>query len=42
VRIALPEADPGLYVTASLALTFPLNPTIGIPIYLEVAKWLGT
>jgi hypothetical protein len=42
VRIALPEADPGLYVTASLALTFPLNLTIGIPIYLEVAKWLGT
>ncbi len=42
VRIALPGADPGLYVTASLALTFPLNLTIGIPIYLEVAKWLGT
>ena len=42
VRVSLPGADPGLYVTASLALTFPLNLTIGIPIYLEVAKWLGT
>jgi uncharacterized protein len=42
VRVALPGADPGLYVTASLALTFPFNLTIGIPIYLEVASWLGT
>jgi hypothetical protein len=42
VRVALPDANPGLYVTASLALTFPLNLTIGIPIYLEVASWLGT
>lgn len=42
VRVALPDANPGLYVTASLALTFPFNLTIGIPIYLEVASWLGT
>jgi hypothetical protein len=42
VRVSLPGANPGLYVTASLAITFPLNLTIGIPIYLEVASWLGT
>lgn len=42
VRVSLPDANPGLYVTASLALTFPLNLTIGILIYLEVASWLGT
>jgi len=42
VRVSLPGANPGLYVTASLALTFPFNLTIGIPIYLEVSSWLGT
>jgi uncharacterized protein len=42
VRVSLPSANPGLYITASLAITFPLNLTIGIPIYLEVASWLGT
>lgn len=40
VRVSLPEANPGLYVTASLALTFPFNLTIGIPLYLEVSSWL--
>jgi hypothetical protein len=42
VRVPLPGANPGLYVTASLALTFPLNLTIGIPIYLDADSWLGT
>jgi hypothetical protein len=41
VRVALPSADPGLYVTASLGLTFPFNLTVGIPLYLEMAKWMG-
>ena len=40
VRVSLPDANPGLYVTASLALTFPFNLTIGIPLYLEVSTWL--
>lgn len=38
VRIALPEANPGLYVTASLGITFPFNLVIGIPIYIEMAR----
>jgi len=40
VRVSLPDANPGIYVTASLALTFPFNLTVGIPLYLEVSSWL--
>lgn len=40
VRIALPEANPALYLTASLALTFPFNLTVGIPIYHALSSWL--
>jgi hypothetical protein len=41
VRIALPEASPGLYVTASLGITFPFNLTVGIPLYIAMAEALG-
>ncbi|MGD1925688.1 MAG: sodium-dependent bicarbonate transport family permease [Paracoccaceae bacterium] len=37
MRVALPEADPGIYLTLSLGVTFPFNLTIGIPIYLMLA-----
>jgi hypothetical protein len=40
VRIALPEASPALYLTSSLALTFPFNLTVGIPVYHAIARWL--
>lgn len=40
VRIALPKASPGLYVTASLGITFPFNLTIGIPLYIALAEAL--
>jgi uncharacterized protein len=40
VRSALPEANPGLYVTASLAVTFPFNLSLGLPLYYLVAKHL--
>jgi len=40
VRVALPQASPALYFTASLALTFPFNVVIGIPTYFTLAKWL--
>lgn len=40
VRVALPTANPGYYLTASLALTFPLNLTIGIPLYYQAAQWM--
>jgi hypothetical protein len=38
VRIALPTASPGLYVTASLGITFPFNLVLGIPIYQAIAE----
>lgn len=38
VRLALPEANPGYYLTASLGITFPFNLIIGIPLYLEIAQ----
>lgn len=37
-RMAVPEANPSLYVTPSLAITFPFNIIIGIPLYFEVVK----
>lgn len=40
IRMSLPEANPTLYLTSSLAITFPFNITLGIPIYLEIARIL--
>lgn len=37
-RLAIPEASPTLPLAASLGLTFSYNVTIGIPIYLEIAR----
>jgi len=37
MRVALPEADPGIYLTLSLGVTFPFNLTLGIPLYVAVA-----
>jgi hypothetical protein len=40
VRVALPQASPGLYVTASLGITFPFNVIIGIPLYIAMAEFV--
>jgi len=37
VRMTLPEANPTYYLTAALAITFPFNILVGIPIYYEIA-----
>ncbi len=42
VRLGLPEANPSLYLTAALGMTFPFNLAIGIPIYLAAARWLAS
>ena len=34
MRVALPEANAGIYLTLSLGITFPFNLTVGIPLYL--------
>jgi hypothetical protein len=38
VRIALPEASPSLYLTAALAVTFPFNLAVGIPLAHAIAR----
>lgn len=40
MRIAAPKADPGVFVTASLAVTFPFNLTLGIGLYAAAVLWL--
>lgn len=43
MRLALPEANPSLYVSMALAITFPFNIVLGIPLYtLVVQKLWGT
>ena len=38
MRVAVPQANPSIYLTLSLAVTFPFNLTLGLPIYLAVAQ----
>jgi hypothetical protein len=33
LRLAIPEADPGIYIPMALAITFPFNIVVGIPMY---------
>lgn len=40
MRVALPEANAGIYLTLSLGITFPFNLTLGIPLYLAAANAL--
>ena len=40
IRIALPEANPSLALTASLGVTFPFNIFVGIPVYYMIATTL--
>lgn len=41
VRIALPDANPGIYLTAAVAVTFPFNLVVGIPVYHLMATALS-
>ena len=41
MRIAVPEANPALSIGVSLGVTFPFNIFIGIPVYLQYARWIG-
>lgn len=40
VRVSLPEANPGYYVTASLGITFPFNLIMGIPLFFSISNFL--
>jgi hypothetical protein len=41
MRMSLPEANPAIYVTLSMAVTFPFNLVIGIPLYHAAARLIG-
>lgn len=38
MRIAAPRANPSLYLPMALAVTFPFNITLGMPLYLYIAQ----
>lgn len=42
MRLALPQAKAAIYLPLSLAITFPFNITIGIPLYFAIAGKLLT
>ena len=37
MRLALPRANPGIYVTSAIAITFPFNLLVGLPLYYALA-----
>ena len=41
MRLALPQADPGIYLTMSLSITFPFNILIGIQLFGALARMMG-
>ena len=41
MRIAVPEANAALSITAALGITFPFNIFVGIPLYIELARRLS-
>lgn len=38
MKISVPKANPGLYLPMALAITFPVNITIGMPIYFMIVQ----
>ncbi|HEY9648006.1 MAG TPA: sodium-dependent bicarbonate transport family permease [Chroococcidiopsis sp.] len=40
MRLTVPEANPSLYVSTALAVTFPFNIIVGIPLYFYGIEWL--
>jgi hypothetical protein len=42
VKLSLPQANPGFYLTASLGITFPFNLIVGIPAYVWFAQFMST
>jgi hypothetical protein len=38
MKITVPQANPGLYLPMALAVTFPINITIGLPIYFSIVQ----
>lgn len=41
MRVALPRANPALYLTLALGITFPFNLVLGLPLYIAMARTLA-
>ena len=40
LRLAVPQADPGLYIPMALVVTFPVNIVVGMPLYFQLIQAL--
>ncbi len=40
MKLAAPKANPGLYLPMALAITFPFNITLGMPLYFYIIEYL--
>ena len=38
MKITVPKANPGLYLPMALAVTFPINITLGMPLYFLIVQ----
>jgi hypothetical protein len=40
LRLTVPKADPGYYIPMALAITFPFNIVVGIPLYYSLLHYV--
>jgi uncharacterized protein len=40
LRLAVPQAEPGLYIPMALVVTFPVNIVVGLPLYYQLVQTL--
>ena len=38
MRMTVPEANPSLYISTALGVTFPFNVVVGIPLYMSLIQ----
>jgi hypothetical protein len=38
MKISVPKANPGLFLPMALVVSFPINITIGLPIYFLIVQ----
>ena len=41
MRVAVPQANPGLSIAIALGITFPFNVVVGIPLYIRLGAMLA-
>lgn len=39
LKVSVPQANPGVFLPMALAVTFPVNITVGLPLYLHLSGW---